>query len=566
MGTGVLGHSHAGLLDNQNCVLNSQRLATDRYQCCHGTGRHMGDAQLCPSRCTSDARTTVIDDLSAHVTFPTMESLSHLWNHIQSEGQFAPSSPSLPPTPVCVSLNEGEVIIPCPPLLPTHPTASLSVAHYSPLDRSSSHRSLAEPILPTPTALDALCSTHLPRSTLSIRSQSPSGLRFQTGPDSMSRESAASVLDADEHNQANFGKNFRTPKAPLVLCHGIMGFDTITIGPSIAHLHLSYWLGIKKVLEDHGCEVLITSVPATSLPVDRAKILEKEISKVYPGRAVHLIAHSMGGIDCRYLITHLTQRSFSVLSLTTISTPHHGTIFANHILSHIAGTILPGVLSFLHLFPNGGGDGRGFQSLTPEAMAEFNSNTPDVKGVRYFSWGAEYEPGDLDPWLYSHSIIYAREGPNDGLVSSQSARWGAYLGTLKGVSHVRVLGWTGWVAQGIHLPTFNFWRMRATVGGSDVGFSPGRFYLSMANLLAGVEEEEGYIRNGVWVESRARTTATAKIRDQDTPVDRGLPIRLGSAEKTNARLEEVLRRTLSPSASIDEAEGSQPPPPYRNKL
>ncbi|KAI6004564.1 hypothetical protein EDC04DRAFT_2908096 [Pisolithus marmoratus] len=297
-------------------------------------------------------------------------------------------------------------------------------------------------------------------------------------------------------------------------------------------------------------KVLITSVPATSSPVDRAKVLEKEISKVYPGRAVHLIAHSMGGIDCRYLITHLTQRSFSVLSLTTISTPHHGTIFANNILSHIAGTILPGVLSFLHLFPNGGGDGRGFQSLTPEAMAEFNSNTPDVKACA-ISVGVQ----NMSQGIWTRGYIRI-----PSYTPGKAQMTGSSLRSQHGG------GWTGWVAQGIHLPTFNFWRMRATVGGSDVGFSPGRFYLSMANLLASVEEEEGYIRNGVWVESRARTTATAKIRDQDTPVDRGLPIRLGSAEKTNARLEEVLRRTLSPSASIDEAEGSQPPPPYRNKL
>lgn len=30
-------------------------------------------------------------------------------------------------------------------------------------------------------------------------------------------------------------------------------------------------------------------MPATSSPIDRAKVLEKRISEVYPGRSVHLI-------------------------------------------------------------------------------------------------------------------------------------------------------------------------------------------------------------------------------------------------------------------------------------
>lgn len=40
---------------------------------------------------------------------------------------------------------------------------------------------------------------------------------------------------------------------------------------------------------DMGYQVLITRVPATSSPVDRAKVLEKRISEAYSGRSVHLI-------------------------------------------------------------------------------------------------------------------------------------------------------------------------------------------------------------------------------------------------------------------------------------
>lgn len=79
----------------------------------------------------------------------------------------------------------------------------------------------------------------------------------------------------------------------MVFCHGLLGFDTVTLGPSIAPLQVSHWRGIKDALEDIGAEVLITRVPATSSPIDRAKVLEEKISEVYPGRSVHLIGEDV---------------------------------------------------------------------------------------------------------------------------------------------------------------------------------------------------------------------------------------------------------------------------------
>ena len=59
---------------------------------------------------------------------------------------------------------------------------------------------------------------------------------------------------------------------------------------------------------------------------------------------------------------------------------------------------MPSVLSLLDLLPNGGGDGKAFEFLTVENMKKFNEQTPDVPGVKYFSWGATYEPGLIDTW------------------------------------------------------------------------------------------------------------------------------------------------------------------------
>jgi hypothetical protein len=84
----------------------------------------------------------------------------------------------------------------------------------------------------------------------------------------------------------------RSTNNPVVFCHGLLGFDSVTIGPAIAPVQVAHWRGIKEVLEANGTEVLITRVPATSSPVDRAIVLEQKISEVYPGRNIHLIGLS----------------------------------------------------------------------------------------------------------------------------------------------------------------------------------------------------------------------------------------------------------------------------------
>lgn len=116
-------------------------------------------------------------------------------------------------------------------------------------------------------------------------------------------------------------------------------------------------------------------------------------------------------------MTHIKMRTFKVLSVTTLATPHRGSSFADQFIETIgrksypsfpsrsrtfilSGERLPSVVSLLDLLPNGGGDGRAFESLTLDSMRKFNEATPDAEGVQYFSWGAEATPGLLDPFRY----------------------------------------------------------------------------------------------------------------------------------------------------------------------
>lgn len=105
---------------------------------------------------------------------------------------------------------------------------------------------------------------------------------------------------------------------------------------------------------------------------------------------------TQGGLDCRCLASNLHDHTFRILSITTISTPHRGSSFANHFLETVGPERFPSFLYLIDMLPNGGGDGSAFECLTPAAMSEFNEQTRDVPGVKYFSWGAEYNPGLID--------------------------------------------------------------------------------------------------------------------------------------------------------------------------
>jgi len=149
------------------------------------------------------------------------------------------------------------------------------------------------------------------------------------------------------------------------------------------------------------------------------------------------------------------------------------------------------------MLPIGGGDGSAFSCLTLAAMREFNDLTPDAPGVKYFSWGAVYNPGLIDTWKWSHSVILGKEGPNDGLVSVESAKWGTYLGTLRDVNHLDLVGW-------INTARYSWARFR----GRDISFHPATFYLSIGDHLArdvdGVQPGSEPIEEDPWDASSDR--------------------------------------------------------------
>ena len=207
-------------------------------------------------------------------------------------------------------------------------------------------------------------------------------------------------------------------EAPVpVLLHGFLGFRGL--GP------IRYFRGVEVALRAQGIEALFPKLPPAGAVSDRAETLATILGRHRAGAFV-LIGHSMGGLDGRFLITHLDP-DCRVKALVTVATPHHGTPAARHILE-------------------GGGPltviGRrwwraALRDLTPETRAR--EPIADRAGVAYASYAAARPPGEIPAWM--QWVAGRLDGENDGFVPATSAQWGALRDTVR-ADHVELVGWS----------------------------------------------------------------------------------------------------------------------------
>ncbi|OBT79520.1 hypothetical protein VF21_01250 [Pseudogymnoascus sp. 05NY08] len=274
---------------------------------------------------------------------------------------------------------------------------------------------------------------------------------------------------AIEDDFATIREKYATPKYPIVLAHGLMGFDKLKFAGDFIP-GVEYWRGIVEALEANGVEVITASVPPSASIEERALKLGQDIAQKANGRSVNIIAHSMGGLDARYMISRLKPENVEVLSLTTVATPHRGSAFADFVFEEIGPKNLP----TLYKIFEGVGLGTGaFSQLTRKFMIEeFNPKTPDKPGVQYFSYGADVHPSFWSAFKQPHKVVEKMEGPNDGLVSVGSSKWGTYKGTLVDVSHLDLINWSA-------IRVF-----MSKINGGKRRFNAMAFYLDIADMLA----------------------------------------------------------------------------------
>ncbi len=219
-------------------------------------------------------------------------------------------------------------------------------------------------------------------------------------------------------------------RSPIVLVHGLFGFNRIEVaGTTLA----SYFSNIPQLLTAAGNRVFVPALSPTGGVVERAKQLKAFILEHSPGEPVHLIAHSMGGLDSRYMISHL-EMSHMVLTLTTVGTPHRGTSFADWGVRRFERVVRP-------LLETVGMPHQAFYDLTRASCKTFNDTTPDALTVKYFSVSGKHDGHFLHPeWLLPFGIVSKEEGDNDGIVSITSAQYGEYHETWEG-DHLALVNW-----------------------------------------------------------------------------------------------------------------------------
>jgi triacylglycerol lipase len=199
-------------------------------------------------------------------------------------------------------------------------------------------------------------------------------------------------------------------RAPIILTHGLLGFARIGFGSWTLAV---YFRGIPEYLRLRGYRVYVPRVHPTAGIARRARKLAERIDAAFPGERVHIIGHSMGGLDARELITH-PDWSERVLSLTTIGSPHLGSLLAER--------VFPRIDPVYRILRAVGWDHQGFYDILPECAMRWHEATPAPDHVPCYSVAGD-APSDYVSWplrrlFQSHTEL---DGSNDGLVSVRSA-------------------------------------------------------------------------------------------------------------------------------------------------
>ena len=233
----------------------------------------------------------------------------------------------------------------------------------------------------------------------------------------------------------------RGPPLPVVLVHGLFGFDRI----GVPGARFDYFRGIARHLETLGCHAHAVRLPAAASVPDRARELVAAIDAL-PHERIDLIAHSLGGLDARYALTHLGLAR-RVRSLVTVGTPHRGTPLADLALGgrldwarRIAGAL--------------GMPLEALRWLGTDALAAFNAEVVDVPGVRYGCVvGGMHRDDSVIPLALVPAHAYLRRvaGPNDGLVPISSQYWGETLAEIE-ADHFAQIGWRVTVRSAFDAP------------------------------------------------------------------------------------------------------------------
>ena len=231
----------------------------------------------------------------------------------------------------------------------------------------------------------------------------------------------------------------KLPKYPTVLVHGMMAKD-FSFYPAFR--------GIVTFLRQQGLPVYVTNQDGIGTIANNAAQLKDEIEDILKKEncgKVNIIAHSKGGLDARYMISRLDMAD-RVASLTTLSTPHHGSKLCAALLKMplwMAKTISFFTDLCFRILKDEKPDLLGLgRELTDTAMEDFNREVPNAPQVYYQSYASNAANKKSFLLFIPYELSkYWEQGDTDGMVSVSSSQWGAYKGRVpEDLDHFQMIG------------------------------------------------------------------------------------------------------------------------------
>ena len=247
----------------------------------------------------------------------------------------------------------------------------------------------------------------------------------------------------------NSNSTYTQTKYPIVLVHGLLGFDQI-FGS------YDYFYRIPQKLEDGGATVFVADVSAVNSSELRGEQLLEQLETIkalYGYQKFNLIGHSHGGPTARYVAS---VRPDLVASVTSFGGPHKGSDVADVLQSNlepgsyletIANALFNAIGTFVEIISGGSGDPQdaiaSMTSLSSSGAATFNAAYPEgvptsacgegayvVNNVRYYSFGGTGVMTNVldpsDPALYLGNLFFDGQA-NDGLVGRCSSHLGKVI-------------------------------------------------------------------------------------------------------------------------------------------
>ncbi len=217
-----------------------------------------------------------------------------------------------------------------------------------------------------------------------------------------------------------------TRDVSFIFLHGFLG----RAETRIAGHTFEYFRGLREVVNETGIDAYVPQMAVSTGIESRAVAVSAFMDNI---RSTHLIlvGVSMGGLVARALACRYDP-GHRIKTVATIATPHHGSPLADRALSgdtRTPGFVVDKFRPALH-------------DLTLAETRAFNARTPNRADVRYLSWSFSRDSAEMPTLLKKRQQrIFALEGPNDGLVSVQSANWGEAMAPER-ADHLECIGWS----------------------------------------------------------------------------------------------------------------------------